>query len=67
MIQTNLYYDNIWKQRLWKENIPKIDVEHIKSNWRSYIYLYHIGDIIQEAFIDTSMCALTKEVFSKTS
>jgi hypothetical protein len=30
MIQTELYYDNIWKQRLRQECVPKIGVEQLK-------------------------------------
>jgi hypothetical protein len=62
MIQTKLYSDNVWKQRLWHESEPKIGVEQTKGNGRSYPYLYPIGDLIQEVFIKASMCALTKKV-----
>jgi hypothetical protein len=50
MIQIKIYFNNIWKQKLWHENIPKIVVEQTKSNGRSYAYLYPIGDLVQENF-----------------
>jgi hypothetical protein len=33
-----------------KKSIPKINVEHIEGNGRSYFYLYSIGDLIQGNF-----------------
>jgi hypothetical protein len=62
MIQTWLYSNNVWKQKIWQENIPKIDVEKIKSNGRFYPYLYSIKDLVQEN-IQACMCASTKESF----
>jgi hypothetical protein len=50
MIQTKLYYGNIWKQRLWQENIRKIDVEQIESIGSIYLYLYPIKDLVQGSF-----------------
>jgi hypothetical protein len=47
MIQTKFYSDNIWKQSLWQENVPKTNVEQTKGNGRSYPYLYPIKDLIQ--------------------
>jgi hypothetical protein len=46
MIQIELYYDNVWKQRLWQEIILKIGVEQIEGNESFYPYLYPIGDLI---------------------
>jgi len=59
MIQSEFYSDNIWKQRLWQENVPKISVQHTKGNGRSYPYLYPIGDLTQGSSITASMNALT--------
>jgi hypothetical protein len=42
MIQTKFYSDNIWKQMLWQESIPKTDVDQTEYNARSYPYLYPI-------------------------
>jgi hypothetical protein len=50
MIQTRLYSDDIWKQRLKQVNVPKTNVEHIEGNGRSYPYLYPIVDLVQGSF-----------------
>jgi hypothetical protein len=58
MCKTNekkiLYYANICKHEheknmtgLWCKVVPKIGVEHIEKNERSYSYLYLFGDLIQ--------------------
>jgi hypothetical protein len=35
---------------LWYESVPKIGVERIKSNGRSYLYLQPIKDLAQGSF-----------------
>jgi len=52
-MKTYLYYANICKYeyeknmtRLWCKIVPKISVEQIKRNERSYFYLYLFGDLI---------------------
>jgi hypothetical protein len=40
MIQTKFYFDDVWNQRLKQVNVPKIVVEGIEGNGRSYPYLY---------------------------
>jgi hypothetical protein len=45
-----LYFDEVWKKKLRQEGVSKISVEQIESNWRSYPYLYPIGDLAQESF-----------------
>jgi hypothetical protein len=61
-----LYFDDISKQRSRQISVPKTGVGQIKSNGKSYPYLYPIGDLLKEAsvdiFIKASMCAPTKEV-----
>jgi hypothetical protein len=46
MIQTELYFDNVWKQKLKQKKSPKTGVERIESNGKSYPYLYPIGDLV---------------------
>jgi hypothetical protein len=41
-----LFSNDIWKQKLKQESVPKIGVEHIKGKGRSYPYLYPIGDLV---------------------
>ncbi len=60
MIQTKFYFDDVWKQRLKQVNVPKIDVERIEGNGRSYPYLYPIGDLVLGSF-RRGFHALTKE------
>ncbi len=66
MTQMELYFDDISKQRSRQISVPKTGVGQIKSNGKSYPYLYPIGDLLKEAsvdiFIKASMCAPTKEV-----
>jgi hypothetical protein len=60
MSKTNMeyfYYVNIWKHkheknmtRLWCKIVPKINVEQIKGNERSYFYFYPFGDLTQGNF-----------------
>jgi hypothetical protein len=50
MIQTELYSDDIWKQRLKQESVPKIGVEQTRGIGKSYPYLYPIGDLPQRSF-----------------
>jgi hypothetical protein len=38
------YSNNVRRQKLWQENVPKTNVEQIKGSGRSYPYLYPIGD-----------------------
>ncbi len=61
MIQTKLYFNDVWKERLRQESVPKINVEWIEGNRKSYPYLYPIEDVLEEVSIETSMCALTKK------
>jgi hypothetical protein len=56
-MKTNLYYANICKHeheknmtRLWWKIVPKIGVEHIEGNEKSYFYLYLFGDLTQRSF-----------------
>jgi len=42
--------NNIWRQRLWQESVPKNGVEHIEGNGRLYSYLYPIKDLNQRSF-----------------
>jgi hypothetical protein len=65
MIQIELYFDNVWKQRLWQKIVPKTDVEQTESSGRSYPYLYPIGNLAQGSLIEAPMCAPTKEAFWK--
>jgi hypothetical protein len=54
----NLYYANRCKHehennitRLWCKIMPKIGVEQIKGNERSYSYLYPFGDSTQRKLV----------------
>jgi hypothetical protein len=38
------------KTRLWCKIVPKIDVEQVEGNERSYFYLYPFGDLAQGSF-----------------
>ncbi len=38
------------KAKVKTRNVSKIGVERIKGNWRSYPYLYPIGDLTQRNF-----------------
>jgi hypothetical protein len=56
-LKTDLYYVNLCKlehekniTRLWCKIVPKINVEHIEGNERSYFYLYPFRDLIQGCF-----------------
>ncbi len=63
MIQTEFYHDDVSKQRLKQKKIPKIGVERIKGNERSYPYLYPIGDLVQRSFHrDLCVHRLFKEI-----
>jgi hypothetical protein len=45
------------KTRLWCKIVPKIGVEHVKGNERSYFYLYLFKDLVQKNFqIDFYVC-----------
>jgi len=44
------YSNNVRRQKLWQENVPKTRVEQIKGSGRSYPYLYPIGDLTQGSF-----------------
>jgi hypothetical protein len=44
------YFNNIWRQILWQESVPKIGVEQTKGNGKSYLYLYPIRDLVQGSF-----------------
>ncbi len=53
-VKMDLYYVNICKHkyekntiRLWCKIMPKISVEQIERNERSYFYLYRFGDLAQ--------------------
>jgi hypothetical protein len=46
----NFYSDDIWKQRLLKENIPKTGLEQIESNGKFFPCLYPIRDLAQGNF-----------------
>jgi hypothetical protein len=59
MIQMELYFDDVWKQRLRQVSVPKIDVEQIEGNGSSYPYLYPIGDPVLGSF-HRGFHALTK-------
>jgi hypothetical protein len=47
MIQTKLYYNNIWIKGYDKKNAPKNGVEQTESNERSFPYLYPIANLVQ--------------------
>jgi hypothetical protein len=56
-MKMDIYYVNICKHeheknmtRLWCKIVPKIDVEHIEKNERSYFYLYAFRDLAQGSF-----------------
>jgi hypothetical protein len=61
MIQTKLYSNDIWKQKLRQISVPKASVEHIKTNERSYPYLYPIKDLVQGNFYKGFHVAPIKE------
>ncbi len=44
-----------------KKMYPKLVLNKIEGNGRSYPYLYPIGDLVQEASIKASMNAPTKK------
>ncbi len=56
-VKMDFYYINICKDeheknitRLWCKIVPKISVEQIERNERTYIYLYPFGDLVQGTF-----------------
>jgi hypothetical protein len=50
MIQMELYFDDVWKQKLGQVSVPKTCGERIEGNGRSYPYLYPIGCIDEKNF-----------------
>jgi hypothetical protein len=50
MIQTELYSNDVWKQRLKQVNVSKTCFERIEGYGRSYLYLHHIKDLAQGNF-----------------
>jgi len=50
MIQKEFYFNDVCKQKLKQESVPKIGVELIKGNGKFYPYLYPFGDLAQRNF-----------------
>jgi hypothetical protein len=56
-VKADIYYANICKHehgknttKLWCKIMPKIDVEQIEGNERSYSYLYPFANLAQKSF-----------------